>query len=140
MACPTLRSGQPTGWPERPDSDSRAGIVAGGRPATNKYKDKVSLAYLANRYGDPDIHRFFGARGVTLNDDVMALAELVQWVWRSAIREGKPIKVFVPSARMRWLLKRWLATDDVVALIEELQTPCSPELTLQNLVNENLSH
>ena len=30
--CPTLRSGQPTGWPERPDSDSRAGIVAGGRP------------------------------------------------------------------------------------------------------------
>ena len=28
----TLRSGQPTGWPERPDSDSRAGIVAGGRP------------------------------------------------------------------------------------------------------------
>jgi len=32
VACPTLRSGQPTGWPERPESDSRTGIATGGRP------------------------------------------------------------------------------------------------------------
>jgi hypothetical protein len=32
MACPTLRSGQPTGWPERPDSNLRTGIATGGRP------------------------------------------------------------------------------------------------------------
>jgi hypothetical protein len=32
VACPTLRSGQPTGWPERPDSNSPTGITAGGRP------------------------------------------------------------------------------------------------------------
>jgi hypothetical protein len=108
--------------------------------ATNKYKDKVSLAYLANRYGDPDIHRFFGARGVTLSDDVMALSELVQWVWRSTIREGNPVTVFIPSARMRWLFKRWLAADDVVALIRELQTPRLSESTPQNLANAGLRH
>lgn len=27
VACPTLRSGQPTGWPKRPDCDSRNGIA-----------------------------------------------------------------------------------------------------------------
>jgi hypothetical protein len=29
VACPTLRLGQPTGWPMRLDSNSRAGIAAG---------------------------------------------------------------------------------------------------------------
>jgi hypothetical protein len=111
-----------------------------GMRATNKFKDKVSLAYLANRFGDPDIHRFFAARGVTLSDDVMALSELVQWVWRSAIRDGNPITLFIPSARMRWLLKRWLAADDLVALIEDLEAPRLPESTPRNLVNENLTH
>lgn len=111
-----------------------------GIRATNKFKDKRSLAYLANRYGDPDIHRFFAARGVTLSDDVMALSELVQWVWRSTIRDGHPIKVFIPSARMRWLFKRWLAADDVVTFIRELEKPRLPELGPQNLANAELTH
>ena len=31
VACPTLRSGQPTGRPEQSDSDSRTGVATGGR-------------------------------------------------------------------------------------------------------------
>jgi hypothetical protein len=38
----------------------------------------------------------------------MALAELVECIWRSAIREGNEVKIFIPSKRMRELLHDWL--------------------------------
>ncbi len=37
-----------------------------------------------------------------------ALSILVQWIFRSAIRNGREIWVYVPSARMRYLLTRWI--------------------------------
>jgi len=33
---------------------------------------------------------------------------MIQWIWRSAIRDGKEIWVYIPSRRMRELLKKWL--------------------------------
>jgi len=36
------------------------------------------------------------------------LSEMVQWVWRSAIREGNEIVLYVPSERMRNLFTNWL--------------------------------
>ena len=43
MACPTLRSGQPTGWPKRPDCDSRNGIAAkAGHPQNVNFAIRVS--------------------------------------------------------------------------------------------------
>jgi hypothetical protein len=33
---------------------------------------------------------------------------MIQFIWRSAIRDGKPIHLFVPSERMRTLLKDWM--------------------------------
>jgi NAD(P)H-dependent FMN reductase len=36
MACLTLRFGQITGWPMRPDSNSPTGIAAGGRPVVRR--------------------------------------------------------------------------------------------------------
>ena len=32
VACPTLRSVQPTGWPILPERNSRVGVAVGGRP------------------------------------------------------------------------------------------------------------
>lgn len=37
-----------------------------------------------------------------------ALSILIQWVFRSAIRNGKKIKIYIPSERMRYLLKEWI--------------------------------
>jgi len=37
-----------------------------------------------------------------------ALTELIQWVWRSRIRKGEPITVYLPSMRMRRLFEEWL--------------------------------
>jgi hypothetical protein len=86
--------------------------------ATNKYRDKTAMAYLANIFYNPTLKGFFTERGIPIYDDLHALSELVQWVFRSAIRDSKPIHLFIPSQRMRELFKKWLNADDTAALIK----------------------
>lgn len=76
--------------------------------ATNDYRDRTALAYCVNLYRHPFIRGYFDDHGVPTSDDFYALGTLTQWIWRSAIRDGKPVKVFVPSERMRGLLLDWL--------------------------------
>ena len=76
--------------------------------ATNKYRERDTVAYLINRYNSPAIINFFKDRGAEVNEDMFALSELLQFIWRSCIRDGKPINVYIPSKRMRTLLKGWL--------------------------------
>lgn len=77
--------------------------------ATNNFKDRTILMYLINRYPQPNIEKYYSRLGYSVNEEVFALSEMIQWIWRSAIREGKPINIFIPSSRMRRLLKIWLA-------------------------------
>lgn len=76
--------------------------------ATNEYKDKFNLAYLMNLYPNPMVVKASAMKGFPVKEDVFALSEMVQWIWRSAIREGNSINIYVPSSRMRTLLQRWL--------------------------------
>jgi hypothetical protein len=47
-------------------------------------------------------------KGANMDQELYALSEMVQFIWRSRIREGKEIMVYVPSKRMRTLLTDWL--------------------------------
>ena len=76
--------------------------------ATNAYRHKTVLAYPINRYMAPEIKNFFVDRGVPIDVDRWALSEMVQWIWRSAIRDGKDIWIYIPSSRMRTLLENWI--------------------------------
>lgn len=76
--------------------------------ATNEYKEKIAVAYIANRYFSPFLQNFFRAKGVSVNQDLFALSELVQFLFRSRIRDGKEIFVYIPSSRMRNLLEEWI--------------------------------
>lgn len=76
--------------------------------ATNEYRDRTDIAYIANRFIDPNLQKFFSREGITINEDQFALAEMLQWIWRSAIRDDKPIRLYVPSRRMRELLEKWI--------------------------------
>lgn len=76
--------------------------------ASNKYKNRTSCAYLVNRYVNPVIKQFFEKNGINVDEDTYALSEMIQWIWRSAIRDGKPINIYIPSKRMRTLLMNWL--------------------------------
>ena len=76
--------------------------------ATNDYKNKKSLAYLINTYCNPTYKQFFEQHGATIDEDLYALSELLQWIWRSQIRDGKQINLYLPSLRMRELLGNWV--------------------------------
>ena len=85
------------------------GWIANNARATNNFIDKKAMAYLCNWFYHPVIKRYFEERGVKVNEDAYALSCMIQWLWRSQIRCLKRIHVFVPSERMRGLLKDWLA-------------------------------
>lgn len=77
------------------------GFVELNARATNKYKHKKNLAYIYNRFLNPIEKNFFISQGVQINEELYALSELLQWIFRSQIREGKPINLYLPSKRMR---------------------------------------
>ena len=76
--------------------------------ATNDYKDTYVLAYCVNRFVKPTMVQFFNKRGVSINQEEYALSEMLQWIWRSRIREDKKISIYIPSKRMRELLVNYL--------------------------------
>ena len=84
--------------------------------ATNDYCEVEAMAYLMNVYYHPDVKAYFEALGGNVSQDLYALSALLQWVWRSRIRRSQPIKLFIPSERMRDLFNRWLAADSTPAL------------------------
>lgn len=75
--------------------------------ATNKFKDRIYVAYTVNKYLRPYIVEFFTIRGVVINEDLFAVSELIQFIYRSAIRENKQIELYLPSSRMRTLLEKY---------------------------------
>lgn len=84
------------------------GFVSITARATNKYAHKARLAYMANIYVNPIIGNYTTKKGFKIDQDKFALSELIQWVYRSRVRNGEPIEIFIPSIRMRTLLQEWL--------------------------------
>lgn len=80
-------------------------ILAPNARATNRYRDRRYLAYMVNLFPSPIYYNFFQDKGVAPDKDRWSLSMMVQWIWRSAIRDGKEITIYVPSGRMRGLLK-----------------------------------
>lgn len=84
------------------------GFVALNMRASNDYAQKTSVVYPVNRYMDPGIKNFFLKHNVKIDEDGYALSEMLQFIWRSAIRNGEEIYVYIPSIRMRTLLQQWI--------------------------------
>ena len=76
--------------------------------ATNNYKDRTALAYVCNAYMNPNEVQFFSSYNIQIDQDGLALNTMLQWIWRSAIRDDKSIQIYIPSQRMRELLKQYL--------------------------------
>lgn len=84
------------------------GFVVFNERGTNKYRDRRVLVYAANIFMNTTIKHFYEGLGVKIDDDIYALSTMVQWIWRSAIRDGKDIQIYIPSKRMRSLLINWI--------------------------------
>lgn len=76
--------------------------------ATNQYKDRTCLVYAVNIFMNVNDKLFYKRYGIEVNEDGYALSTMIQWIWRSAIREGKDINIYIPSKRMRTLLTDWI--------------------------------
>ena len=82
--------------------------------ATNAYKDRSVLAYCINMFMNPYTKKYFEKKNIKdgmnieVNEDLFSLQMMLQWIFRSRIREMKPITIYIPSTRMRELLLRWL--------------------------------
>jgi hypothetical protein len=75
--------------------------------ATNAFRDRDVLVYAINQYSSPFVLKFFTRKNTPVNEEAFAVSSLLQWIWRSAIRDGKEIQIYIPSQRMRNLLNKW---------------------------------
>lgn len=80
--------------------------------ATNEYSDKKALAFLVDVHYDLGVKSFFSDYDIFLDNDKYALNTLLQWLWRSQIRKGEPVHLYIPSERMRKLLMEWLGYEE----------------------------
>ena len=96
------------------------GFVPLNMRASNDYCERNSIAYPVNRFLDPGIKHFFMKHNVEVDEDGYALSEMLQFIWRSAIRNGQEVWVYIPSIRMRRLLEQWIEQNSL------------PENALQN--------
>lgn len=98
----------------------RGNFLQSSARATNQYRNREQCAYLINRFADPNLMKFFYEKGVSIDADRFALSEMLQWIWRGAIRDGKPIRIYIPSRRMRLLLEDWIRIQSVGEGLQEV--------------------
>lgn len=84
------------------------GFLPCNAKGTNEFRHKTCLAYLVNVFPNTSIRNYLATIGIEMEQDIYALSEMIQWIWRSAIRDGKEINLYIPSKRMRTLLINWL--------------------------------
>jgi len=80
--------------------------------ATNKYRHCCALVYITNIFMNATERQFYQSHGIEVDQDLYALSIMCQWLWRSAIRDGKEVQVYIPSKRMRTILENWIDSFD----------------------------
>lgn len=76
--------------------------------ATNNFADRHAVAYMINLYSRPILSTYFKSKGVSVCDNGFGLTEMIQLIFRSAIRNGEEIYLYIPSKRMRELFLAWV--------------------------------
>lgn len=85
------------------------GFLVFNKRGSNEYRHKKWLAYCVNLYMSPRAKNYYAKHNIIPDEGERALSTMIQWIWRSAIRDGKPIHIYIPSERMRNLLTDWIA-------------------------------
>ena len=81
-----------------------------GARATNDFVHKTSAIHVYNRYPHPAVVRYLEEQGGRVDQDNFALAEMIQWFFRTAIRvpNGPKVTLHIASPRMAALFQNWL--------------------------------
>jgi len=76
--------------------------------ATNLYQNRTLCLYLMNVYPNWNVQKYLTDFHNPVDSDQYALSEMLQFIWRGCIRDGKPMDVYIASTRMKGLLLKWL--------------------------------
>lgn len=91
-----------------------------GCKGTNNYKDRDVVIYCYNKYPNSPVNNWMVDWGMGgIDYDTYALSEMVQFIWRSCIRDmkldeggnligGKPLHLYITNRRMLNIFKEWL--------------------------------
>lgn len=85
----------------------KAYVVSTAR-ATNDFMHKRTCIHMYNLYPNQAVRVYLQDRGFFCDPDTHALNTFIQWLFRSQIRDDKPIDVAILSARMSSIFKEWL--------------------------------
>ncbi len=96
-----------------------SGFLSINARSMNEFRDRHYVAYAANRFLNPFIKSFFVQHDIAVDEDGYALSEMLQFIWRSAIRDGEEIYIYIPSIRMRTLLQNWIEENSVVNMMSK---------------------
>ena len=97
------------GWTKVRGKASKNNFLYCNARGTNDYADRYNLAYTVNRYIQPAEKKFYKRHGLEFDGNLWALSNLLQWIWRSRIRRGEYVNLYIPSSRMRALLVDWMS-------------------------------
>lgn len=89
------------------DDRSKDNFLPFNARATNDYANCTAMAFVYNRFMNPMEKRFFKNYGVEIDENALAVSDLIQFLFRGCIRKGEPMNCYIPSERMRSLLKAW---------------------------------
>ena len=76
--------------------------------ATNEFRNCTVVGYMCNVFMHPAEYKFYTAHGIEVDQNLYALSVISQFVFRSAIRDGHDIQVYIPSSRMRGIFTDWV--------------------------------
>lgn len=76
--------------------------------ATNLFMETHHVAFIMNVFMQPTIKQVCDSTEYEVDEDLVALSHLIQFVFRSAVRKKEKIKVYIPSSRMRGLFQDYL--------------------------------
>ena len=106
------------------DKGFTKGFIKLGKESIKDTTNRIYLAYLVNIFYPTK------KKDYEINEDQFILTELMQFMFQSALIHGKEIWIYIPSIRMRTLLKKWIKENP-------LQTETSSSQTNQTQTENN---
>lgn len=80
--------------------------------ATNDYRNKKVMIHCFDRYPHIHISSYLEDYGYKIDNKIFALSEMLQWIWRGCVRDGKEMTVAIGSKRMYSLFLDWLNEEE----------------------------
>jgi len=90
-------------------SGAKQSFLSCSARAMNQYQDRHFIMYGVNLFLNPILKKYFKQQGIETDEDKWALSMLIQFVFRSAIRNGEKVRMYIPSKRMRKLFLDYIA-------------------------------